>query len=136
MPHMVVFRSGEGKPGYHQVESLDDAVRFVERLRNQEGIADCRVFRMDEVPLEFKTYVKVEVAGAPVGDPVVAGSGAGTGAGPGSGAKVPPAPKAGRASSPIVAADDEPMLGDDPVVVEPLVGNGQAAGRFNRFNRT
>lgn len=131
MPHMVVFRSGEGKPGYHQVESLDDAVRFVERLRNQEGIADCRVFRMDEVPLEFKTYVKVEVAGAPVGDPATA--------------KVPPAPKAsargasagsGASMSAAVAADDEPMLGDDPVVVEPLVGNGQAAGRFNRFNRT
>lgn len=128
MPHMVVFRSGEGKPGYHQVETLDDAVRFVERLRNQEGIADCRVFRMDEVPLEFKTYVKVEVAGAPVGDPAVAGS------------KVPPAPKASaRASSspaPVMASDEEPLLPDDPVVVEPLVGNGQPAGRFNRFNRT
>lgn len=122
MPHMVVFRSGEGKPGYHQVEGIDDAVRFVERLRNQEGIADCHVFRMEEVPLEFKTYVKVEVAAASVGDPA---------------AKPAPAGK-GRASAPAgpAPAIEEPVLADDPVVVEPLVGNGQAAGRFNRFNRT
>lgn len=104
MPHMVVFRSAEGKPGYHQVDTLDDAVRFVERLRNQEGVDDARVFRMDEVPLEFRTYVKVEVA-------------------------------AGSASEPVPM--DEPVLVDDPVVVEPVpAGNGNSAGRFNRFNRT
>ena len=59
---MVIFRSGEGKPGYHQVDTVEDAVRFVERLRNQEQVSDARVFRMSEVPLEFKTYIKVEVA--------------------------------------------------------------------------
>jgi hypothetical protein len=69
MSHMVVFRSAEGKPGYHQAETLDDAVRFVERLRNQEGVNDSRVFRMEEVPLEFKTYVRVEVAGAAPAEP-------------------------------------------------------------------
>jgi hypothetical protein len=62
--YMVIFRTGEGKPGFHQAESLDDAVRFVERLRNQEQVSDARVFRMSEVPLEFKTYIKVEVADA------------------------------------------------------------------------
>ncbi len=107
MPHMVVFRSAEGKPGYHQAETLDDAVRFVERLRNQEGVNDSRVFRMDEVPLEFKTYVRVEVAGA----------------------EPPPMP-------PVEEADRSGVLADDPVVVEAVpAGNGQA-GRFNRFNRT
>jgi hypothetical protein len=60
---MVVFRSTEGKPGYHQAEALDDAVRFVERLRNQENITEARIFRMEEVPIEFKTYYRVEVAG-------------------------------------------------------------------------
>jgi|SRR5688500_2185282 len=72
MSHMVVFRSAEGKPGYHQAETLDDAVRFVERLRNQEGVNDSRVFRMEEVPLEFKTYVRVEVAGAAPSEPAPA----------------------------------------------------------------
>ena len=61
--YMVIFHSGDGKPGYHQAESLDEAVHFVERLRNQEQVPDTRIFRMTEVPLEFKTYIKVEVAG-------------------------------------------------------------------------
>jgi hypothetical protein len=66
--YMVIFRSGEGKPGNHQAESLDEAVRFVERLHNQEQVTDARVFRLTEVPLELKTYIKVEVADAAVED--------------------------------------------------------------------
>ena len=62
MAHMVIFRSPDGKPGYHQAEGLEDAVRFTEMLRNQEQVTDARVFRMDEVPIEFKTYYRVEVA--------------------------------------------------------------------------
>jgi hypothetical protein len=107
MPHMVVFRSVEGKPGYHQVDTLDDAVRFVERLRNQEGVDDARVFRMDEVKLEFRTYVKVEVAGP------------------------------GSAPEPAPAADEPELVDDPVVVEPVAVGNGRGdAGRFNRFNRS
>jgi len=58
---MVIFRSPEGKPGYHQAEGLDEAMRFAEMLRNQEQVTDARIFRMDEVPIEFKTYYRVEV---------------------------------------------------------------------------
>ncbi|HEX2040455.1 MAG TPA: hypothetical protein VHF47_12070 [Acidimicrobiales bacterium] len=108
MSHMVVFRSAEGKPGYHQADTLDDAVRFVERLRNQEGVNDSRVFRMEEVPLEFRTYVKVEVAGTAPSEP----------------------------APPVDEVERSGVLADDPVVVDPVpAGNGQA-GRFNRFNRT
>ena len=64
MPHMVVFRSTEGKPGYHQADAIEDAVKFVERLRNQENVTEARIFRMQEVPIEFKTYYRVEVAPA------------------------------------------------------------------------
>ena len=64
MSHMVVFRSSEGKPGYHQAEALDDAIKFVERLRNQEQVTEARIFRMQEVPIEFKTYYRVEVSAA------------------------------------------------------------------------
>ena len=64
MTHMVIFRSPEGKPGYHQAEGLDEAMRFAEMLRNQEHVTDARIFRMDEVPIEFKTYYRVEVAGS------------------------------------------------------------------------
>jgi hypothetical protein len=62
MPHMVVFRTKEGKPGYHLADTLDDAVRFVEHLRNNEQVADSKVYRMHEVPIEFKVLYKVEVA--------------------------------------------------------------------------
>ena len=65
---MVIFRSADGKPGYHQAETLDEAVGFVERLRNEDQVGDARVFRMDEVPIEFKVYYRVEVAGAPPAD--------------------------------------------------------------------
>jgi hypothetical protein len=71
MAHMVVFRSNEGKPGYHQVEALDDAVKFVERLRNQENVTEARIFLMQEVPIEFKTYYRVEVGAS--GEDVDAG---------------------------------------------------------------
>ena len=89
MSHMVMFRSAEGKPGYHQTEALDDAIKFVERLRNTENVTEARIFRMQEVPIEFKTYYRVEVnasgetADTPVGEdegdasaePAAAGSG-------------------------------------------------------------
>lgn len=62
---MVQFTSAEGKPGQYVTESLDEAVSFVERLRNQEGITDTRLFRLTEIPLEVKAYYKVEVGQGP-----------------------------------------------------------------------
>src|SRR5213079_75274 len=110
MTHMVIFRHPEGKAGYHQAENVDDAVRFVERLRNQEHVTDARIFRMEEVPIEFRTYYKVELASAPA-----------------------PAP----AAAPAVAT--EPSNGDaaglapqavlDPAPVEAVAGRGR---RLNR----
>ena len=62
MQHMVIFRSAEGKPDYHQADELDSAVKFVEHLRNVEQVTDARIFRMEEVAIEVKAYYKVEVA--------------------------------------------------------------------------
>lgn len=113
MSHMVIFRNAEGKPGYHQADSLDEAVRFVERLRNQEQVTDSRIFRMQEVPIEFKTYVKVEVAAS-------------------SDEASPSEPLRIRPSD----SDRGPVAMDEAVVVEPVpVGNGQGANRFGRFNK-
>jgi hypothetical protein len=67
---MVIFRSSEGKAGYHPAETLEDAARFVERLRNAEGVEQARIFRLEEVTFEFKPYFKVEVgAGATLPTP-------------------------------------------------------------------
>ena len=65
MSHMVIFRTSEGKSGYHQAAVLEEAVRFVERLRNSDGVEQAHIFRMEEVPFEFKPYYRVEVAGMP-----------------------------------------------------------------------
>jgi hypothetical protein len=66
LSHMVIFRTADGQPGYHQAEELMDAVSFVERLRNSEGVEQTRIFRMEEVEFDFKPYYKVEVPhGAP-----------------------------------------------------------------------
>ena len=69
MSHMVIFRDLEGRPGYHQAEDLEDAVRFVEELRNERQVNDARVFSMQEVPLEFKSYWKVEITSSPAPPP-------------------------------------------------------------------
>lgn len=59
--HMVMFTSSEGKSATHTTESLEEAVRFVEHIRNNEAVDDARLFRMTEIPLEVKAYYKVEI---------------------------------------------------------------------------
>ena len=63
MSHMVIYRTAEGQPGYHQTDALDDAVSFVERLRNSDGVDHARIFHMEEVTFDFKPYFRVEVGG-------------------------------------------------------------------------
>lgn len=114
---MVIFRSSEGKAGYHPAETLEDAARFVERLRNAEGVEQARIFRLEEVTFEFRPYFKVEVGGAP--SPVPAP------------APVEPAVDAPEAEA--AAPADEP--GDELGPIEPEeVGIG-ANGRRGLFGR-
>jgi hypothetical protein len=70
LSHMVIYRTADGQPGYHQAEELDEAVRFVERLRNGDGVDGARIFKMDEVSFDFRPYFKVEIG--PGGVPVEA----------------------------------------------------------------
>jgi hypothetical protein len=78
--HMVIFRTAEGKSGYHQAEALDEAVRFVERIRNEESVEQARIFRLEEVIFEFRPYYRVELTGMPVASEPPATSGNGTAA--------------------------------------------------------
>lgn len=102
MSFLVNFRSAEGKPGYHPAETLEEAVRFVEHLRNQEQVTDARIWRLQEVPLEVKTYYKVVVPSGGPAAPVPA---------------PPPAP---------VAPEAEAEVAGD------AVGANGRFGRFNR----
>jgi hypothetical protein len=72
--HMVIFRSSEGKAGYHQAEALEDAVRFVERLRNSENVGQARIFRLEEVAFEYRPYFRVEVGSPGVAPAAVVGA--------------------------------------------------------------
>jgi hypothetical protein len=107
MPHMVIFRDAEGRPGYHHADRLEDAVSFVEQLRNEQQVSDTRVFSMQEVPLEFKSYWRVEIS-APATTL----------------AAVPDAPTD---ADPVAA---EPEVADGEPAPEPV-----ASGRFGLFNR-
>jgi hypothetical protein len=78
MRHMVIYRSMDGGPTYHETDDLDGAVRAVEHLRNSQNVTETRIFSLQEVPIEVKTYYRVEVvapeyqytAPAPSPDPV------------------------------------------------------------------
>ena len=109
MPHMVIFRDAEGRPGYHQADRLEDAVSFVEHLRNEQHVSDTRVFSMQEVPLEFKSYWRVEVSTPAPTLTVVEDS---------------------EVEAEVVPVDVEPVHEPEPVA------NGSSNGRFGLFNRS
>lgn len=141
MPHMVVFRTNEGKNGYHPAETLDDAVRFVEHLRNNEQVAESKVYRLHEVPIEFKVMYKVEVAGVPSGAQADDGGTAEavrTAEPSGGGAALPPI-----GASSVPADRPEPArAGGAPTSTAGPTGTGapspvaQSGGRFGLFSRT
>ncbi|HUR51527.1 MAG TPA: hypothetical protein VMZ11_05340 [Mycobacteriales bacterium] len=61
MEHVVFFPAHDGSPAFRRLATLDDAVRFVEHLRNTEGVDQFSVHALTEVPLAFKAYYRVEV---------------------------------------------------------------------------
>src|SRR5438067_10943215 len=67
MEHVVFHPGPDGSPAFRCFGSLEDAVRFVEHLRNIEGVSEVSVHALSPVPLSFRAYYKVEV---PVEAPV------------------------------------------------------------------
>jgi hypothetical protein len=61
MEHVVFYPSADGSPAFRRVGSLDEAVNFVEHLRNIEGVTDFSVHALTSVPLSFRAYYRVEV---------------------------------------------------------------------------
>jgi hypothetical protein len=121
---MVIFRRPDGKPGYHQADGVDDAIRFVEMLRNQEKVTDARIFRMEEVPIEIRTYYKVEVA---VADEPEAHEAPQTPDEPAREALAPVPPAVANALPDTPAAEFPPL---DPLPVEVGAGKGRRFGRI------
>ena len=69
MEHVVFFPAADGTEGFRRAADLEEAVRLVENLRNDQGIGEVSVFALSPVPLAFRTYVHVEL---PVSDDVPA----------------------------------------------------------------
>ena len=67
MEHVVFFPAADGAEGFRRAADLEEAVRLVESLRNDQGIGEVSVFALSQVPLAFRTYVHVEL---PVTDEV------------------------------------------------------------------
>jgi hypothetical protein len=61
MEHVVFFPAHDGSPAFRRLSTLEDAVRFVEHLRNTEGVDQVSVHSLTEVPLAFKAYYRVEM---------------------------------------------------------------------------
>ena len=61
MEHVVFFPGPDGGSSFRRLPSLDDAVRFVEHLRNVESVSEVSVYSLAPVPLSFRPYYRVEV---------------------------------------------------------------------------
>ncbi|MBW3614067.1 MAG: hypothetical protein KY439_02005 [Actinobacteria bacterium] len=133
MSHIVIYRSNDGQAVYHQTEGLEEAARHVEWLRNSGQGKDARIFRMQEVPIEVKTYYRVEVA-------VTEEAPAAAAPAPAPAAPAP-APAANRPSAaPTPTPAPAPAPSPAPVAVKPETagtGAGAAAngGRFGLFGK-
>ena len=133
MSHMVIYRSVEGQPVFHQVENLEDAARHVETLRNAGQGDDARIFAMKEVKIEVKTYYRVEVASDEA-------AGAAAPAAPAAPAAKPiAADTSNTVAAPAAAPADPPVAAAAPAAVKPEpAGAGAAAngGRFGLFGKS
>jgi hypothetical protein len=58
---MVIYRTSDGKPKYQQVDDLQAAISFVEKLRNEDGLEGSRIFRLEQVNYRFEPYYQVRV---------------------------------------------------------------------------
>jgi len=104
--HMVIFQNPEGDPGYNQFESIDEAVSFVEKIRNEQSIDSIRIFELDEVKFDLKPYYKVELLALKSGAPAAAP--APSAPAPVAAAPAPAAPAAPAPSAPAPAPSSAP----------------------------
>jgi hypothetical protein len=68
MDHVVFYPSPDGVSGFRRFATLDEAVGFVEHLRNVEGVEDVAVHTLTPVPVAFRAYYKVEVPVQPMAE--------------------------------------------------------------------
>jgi len=117
MSHMVIFQTPDGNPGYNQFESLDEAVRFVEKLKNEQAVETARMFALEEVKFDFKPYFRVTLDPPAVGPTGSTGPGSVPQTAPveASAPPPPPAPAFAPPSAPVAPVTfGEPQPVNDP----------------------
>jgi hypothetical protein len=64
MEHVVFYPGADGAPAFRRANSLQDAVGYVEALRNSQDITEFSVYALTEVPVSLRAYYRVEVPSA------------------------------------------------------------------------
>jgi len=127
MPFMVSYQTSDGTSRYEEADAIDEAALFVERLRNQDGIDQIRIFRMEEISFAFRPYYKVEL-GLPERQ----------------GADRPPTPvvvdatvetDTARPTEPDAGAPTPPAVDEAPAEPVPTPPDGAVDGRRGLFGR-
>lgn len=67
MRFIVVYRGVGARSACEELGTLDEAVRFVEQIRNDEGVSDAQIFRAEPVAFDFRPYFRVEIVDATTG---------------------------------------------------------------------
>jgi hypothetical protein len=122
MEHVVFFPGPDAAPAFRRFSSLDEAVRFVEHLRNSEGVSEVSVHMLTPVPVAFRAYYKVEVPPGDVAEHVAADLPV---------AEVPVAEVPEQPSEPAVEIEAEPVMADAVAGdVEPSTNGKRSLGFF------
>lgn len=61
MEHVVFYPGADGTPAFARFAAMDEAVSFVERLRNADGVSEASLYGLTPVPMVVRAYYKVEV---------------------------------------------------------------------------
>lgn len=115
MEHVVFFPGPDAAAAFRRFSSLDEAVRFVEHLRNVEGVSEVSVQMLTPVPVAFRAYYKVEVPPGDMAETVAA--------------DVPEQPLA--PVEPVAEVMPEPMA-DVPELVDAAVGEPDSGANGKR----
>ena len=61
MSHIVIHDDVDGVTQYRQFDDLGNAVTFLEEQQNAAGVAAAKLYELNEVHFEVKSYVKIEI---------------------------------------------------------------------------
>ncbi|MHB2024121.1 MAG: hypothetical protein ACYCO3_12430 [Mycobacteriales bacterium] len=115
MEHVVFFPAPDGSPAFRRLPTLEESVRFVERLRNTEGVSEFSLHALTPVPLAMRAYYRVE----PVSLPAPAPAPDAVASRPAAPGEPLPEVAAAEVAAAEVAAAEEPTVADFFVASEP-----------------